>query len=259
MSSSNILRLLRDALALNGEKLDLVSGDVLQVRPETDDTGAIHVGDGSNDIDMKVFLGSTGEYVLFDVGNSRLDLQCPLVVTGDVTITGDLSFTDEAASAEHGAGAIGTGVAPATYRRTENGTIITEIKIDLTGLNSKDTANDIIGLSSGGAAYIGRNVVATNGVIYRIEMCCLETPATGDDDINLVAGSAADDAYNDAVTNAAVEINGGDWVAGKSVVEDAPSVTANYYFYLTAGTGDAAQTYTAGQFLIRMFGHPLLT
>ena len=79
MSSSNILRLLRDALALNQERLDLVSGNVLKVRPNTDDVGAINIGDGTYDIDVKIFLGSTTEYIEFDVGNSRLNVEVPVV------------------------------------------------------------------------------------------------------------------------------------------------------------------------------------
>jgi hypothetical protein len=259
MSSANILRLLRDALALNNERLDLVSGDVLKVRPNTDDTGSVNIGDGTYDMDVKVFLGSTTEYALFDVGNSQLDLQCPLAITGDLTVTGATAFTDTVVAAEHGIGAIGTALAPATSRRTVNGTIITEIKIDLTGLTSVATANDIIGLTGGSKpAYIGRNVVATNGIIYKIEMCCLEVPATGDTDIDLVSGSAADDEYDGAVTNAAIDINGGTWAAGTTVEQLLPAVTTNYYWYLTTGAGATAATYTAGQFLIRFYGHALL-
>jgi hypothetical protein len=260
MSSSNILRLLRDAFALNGEKLDLASGDVLSIRPLANDTGSINIGDGTYDMDVKVFLGSSGEYVLFDVGNSQLDIQCPLALTGDLTITGDVSFTETAVAAEHGAGAIGTGVAPATYRRNENGTIITEIKIDLTGLDSSGTTNDVIGLADPGtgAAYIGRNVVATNGVIYRVEVTCLEVPATGDADILFVAGSEADEKFDDTVANTTTLADGtGDWAAGQTVVLNT-GVTANYYYYMTQGASDNA-AYSAGQFIMRTYGHALLT
>lgn len=252
MSSSNILRLLRDALVLNGEQLDLVSGNIVKIRPKADDTGYIAIGDGTYDMDVKVFLGSSTEYVLFDVGNSQLTLACPL------TVVGNTDFTDTVVAAEHGVGAIGTAFAPRTSRRTVNGTIITEIKIDMTGLASKNTADDIIGLAAGGAAYIGRNVVATNGIIYRVEMACIETPAGGDDDINLVAGSAATDVYDGAVTGAAVLLNCGNHTAGMQVVSDIPHVTANYYYYLTAGTGDTAAAYTAGMFIVRTYGHALL-
>ena len=83
MSSSNILRLLRDALALNGERLDLASGDVLKVRPGVDDTGSVNIGDGTYDMDVKTFLGATTKYILMDVGNSRLQLEDVDMLLGD--------------------------------------------------------------------------------------------------------------------------------------------------------------------------------
>lgn len=158
----------------------------------------------------------------------------------------------------HGAGAIGTGVAPSTRRYTMNGRIITEIKIDLEGLASVATANDVIGLSAGGVAYIGQNVVASNGVIYKIEMICLETPTGGDNDVNIVANSSALLAY-DGAGGTTYGVNGGDAVAGQVVQNLVQGLTANHYFYLTAGTGDTAAAYTAGQFLFRLHGHPVLT
>lgn len=173
------------------------------------------------------------------------------------TLTVDTIATDAEAD-EHGAGVIGTGVAPATYRYIQNGHIITEIKLDLTGLASKNTANDVIGLAAGGAAYIGRNVVATNGVIYKIELICLETPAGGDDDINVVANASAVLAY-DGAGGTTYGVNGGALVAGRVVENLVQGLTANHYLYLTAGTGDTAAAYTAGQIIVRLHGHPLLT
>jgi hypothetical protein len=168
------------------------------------------------------------------------------------------SIAVTAAAAEHGAGAIGTGAAPTTHRYTINGTIITEIKVDLQGLTSKNTANDVIGLATGGAAYIGRNVVATNGVIYKMELICLETPTGGDNDVNVVANASGTLEY-DGAGGTAYGVDGGDAVAGQVVEDLVQGLTANHYFYLTAGTGDTAAAYTAGQFLIRMYGHPVLT
>jgi hypothetical protein len=250
MSASNILRLLRDALVLHQEKLDMVSGDVLKIRPATDDTGAIHIGDGAYDCDVKVFLGSSGEYVLFDVGNSQLQLACPL------SLTGAFSVATPALTAEHGAGAVGTGAAPTTTRYTVNGTIITETKIDLTGLASVNTANDVIGKT--GPAYIGWNVVAYNGIIYKAELICLETPAGAgaDTDINVVANAAADLA-KDGAGGTTYGVNGGTQAAGQVVANLVQGLTANHYFYLTAGTGGAG-TYTAGQLIFRTYGHALL-
>ncbi len=173
-------------------------------------------------------------------------------------ITGISGISSVAAASEHAVGVIGTGVAPKTYRRTENGTIITEIKIDLEGLASVATANDVIGLSAGGVAYIGQYVVATYGIVYKIEQICVETPAGGDNDVNIVANASASLAY-DGAGGTTYGVNAGDATAGMVVQNLVQGLTANAYFYLTAGTGDTAAAYTAGQFIFKIYGHPVLT
>lgn len=182
-------------------------------------------------------------------------------VTGDVTgnVTGNLigNVTPANAAAEHGAGVIGTAAAPVTKRWTEGGVIVTQITVDLTGLASVATANDVIGLAAGGAAYLGRNVVATNGIIFKTSFSCIETPAGGDNDVNLVLNSSAVLAYDSAGGTTYLS-NSGDLLAGQTVENLVPAITANDYYYLTAGTGDTAATYTAGMYVIRLYGHALL-
>lgn len=183
-----------------------------------------------------------------------------IITKGDIEAGGEFIGASEGvdASVEHGAGAVGTAGAPQTTRRTENGTIITETKFDLTGLASVATANDVIGLAAGGAAYIGRNVIANNGIIYKAELICLETPAGGDNDINVVVNASGALAYNGA-GGTTYGINGGDQAAGQVVQNLVQGLTANHYFYLTAGTGDTAAAYTAGQFIFRTYGHAALS
>jgi len=193
------------------------------------------------------------------------------IIDGDFTIAGTLGVvgvvtTDVLQSAEHGAGAIGTGTqtAPQTYRRTENGIIITTIKFDITGLAVKGTsANDVIGLAAGGAAYLGRNVVATNGVIFRAEMSCIELPGQGTatitQDIDIATNSSAALIY-DGAAGANKLFNTAALVAGETVVNNVPALTANDYFYLVeADTAATTGVYNAGQFIIKLFGHALLT
>lgn len=50
-------------------------GTNLTIKPVADDTGAIVVGDGTTDMDVKVFLGTSAKYVLMDVGNVLLKLE----------------------------------------------------------------------------------------------------------------------------------------------------------------------------------------
>jgi len=184
-------------------------------------------------------------------------------VTGNITgnWTGDHLLTLQ--SAEHGAGAIGTAFAPRTYRGYGlNGDIITEIHVDLTGLGCKGVAAaDAIGLATG-AAYIGRYVVATCGVVYKVEMACLETPAGTDteDDIMLSADDEDDIAYDGEVDGGNVIDPATGLAAGTIYENTAPALTANDYLYLTEGdTGGDEGTYTAGQLLIRLYGHPALS
>ncbi len=49
-------------------------GAALEILPVADDTGAVNIGDGTTDLDVKAFLGAATQYALFDVGNIRLDL-----------------------------------------------------------------------------------------------------------------------------------------------------------------------------------------
>lgn len=173
-------------------------------------------------------------------------------------------------AAEHGDGAISTAFAPITTRRIVNGTIITEIKVDLTGLGCKGAAaGDAIGLvSTVPDAYIGRYVVATDGIVFKVEMICLELPAGSGSatlNIDLTPNSSSGLGYDEAVSGTAIIDNsslssGSTLVAGEVVQNAVPALTGNDYLYLTEG--DTAATdgvYTAGQFIIRLYGHPVLT
>ena len=171
-------------------------------------------------------------------------------------------------SAEHGAGAIGTGtiLAPRTYRRTENGIIIKTIKIDITGLTVLGTqAKDCIGLATGTpVAYIGRYVTATDGICFRIEMSCIEVPGEGTatitQDIDLGADGDGTMYEADGVAIDDIIVNTASLVAGETVVNNAPALTANDYIYLIEGdTAATTGIYNAGQFIIKFYGHPLLT
>jgi len=177
-------------------------------------------------------------------------------VVGD--LTGDIIATAE--TGEVSPGAIGTGVAPVVARREEDGVIITTLKIDLTGLASAATANDVIGGSAGvtDIAIIGRNILADNGVIFKVEFSCIETPVGGDDDVNVVSNVSAILEVGDAGGTAYLA-NSGDLVAGQTIQNLVPAITADHYFYLTAGTGDTAAEYTAGQYILTTYGHPVLT
>lgn len=206
--------------------------------------------------------------VKFPIGQQILDKFTIQESDGETTFTGALEITGDlqvggvignsaAVTAEHAVGAIGTGAAPTTTRWTQNGVIVTQIKLDLKGLASVATANDVIGLAAGGVAYVGQNVVATNGIIYKTQFACIQTPLTGDNDVNIVLNSSASLAY-DGAGGTTYYSNSGDLLAGQTIENLLPVPTANHYYYLTAGTGDTAATYTAGQYILTTWGHALL-
>ena len=168
-------------------------------------------------------------------------------------------------SAQYGAGALGTSDlgGPETYRRTENGTIITTILVDVTGLGCKGTAaNDVIGLPGGGAAYLGRYTTAAYGIVYRVEMACVELPAgsgSATTDIDLMANASGTIEYDGAGGGVGDIFNTAGMVAGQELSNITPALTANDYFYLLEA--DAAATdgvYTAGQYIITFYGRALL-
>ena len=160
-----------------------------------------------------------------------------------------------------GAGAIGTGEAPIAFRQTDaiNGLIITEVQIDLTGLKAKGgDAGDVIGLGTK-PAFIYKNEVANNGIIFKHEVLCTEVPAstsgTITTDINVAWASAATIDFDEAVGTGS-EINTGGLVAGQVVVDNTAAITANHYAYLTEGdTAASTGTYTSGQLIYRMYGY----
>jgi len=176
------------------------------------------------------------------------------------TLTATGASTHGSVATEHGAGAIATSFAPITRRSTSNGVITTKIHFDLTALGGKGAAaNDVIGLPAGGNAFIGRNVVSSNGIVYKAELACLELAAAASGsatvDIDIATNASGTIAYDGAGGTAKL-FNTGGMVAGQELSNITPALTANDYFYLVEG--DTAATdgvYNAGQFVLTLYGH----
>lgn len=131
----------------------------------------------------------------------------------------------------------------------------TEIVIDLTGLNSGGAADDVIGDDGAGVAHLGQITAAVNGTIIAGRLTCLETPATGDDDID-VYSATEDTGVEDTAIGDLTETqlsNSGDLTANTVVALTPPA--ADQYLYLVGGTGGSA-TYSAGILLLEFWGSP---
>ena len=179
--------------------------------------------------------------------------------SGATTLTGTVTV-DEALSATWGAGFIGTGAAPTAFRRTENGVIITTIKFDITGLQGDATEDDCIGLAAATpAAYMCRYTTALFGVVFKIELICLETAADGGTvDIDLTSSHLATLHYGDAVGD--VCLNADITAAGQSAVTLASGLPADDYVYIGESDDTADDSaFTAGQYIVKFYGHKALS
>lgn len=139
----------------------------------------------------------------------------------------------------------------------EQGPVIkTTIFIDLTGLASS-TAGDIIGKDGGTAnCHLGRVTAAVNGQIFRGQISCLEATAGGEPDIDVwsaTEATGAEDAAVSGLTETALQDAAADYTKGVTKVFTG-NVVADQYLYLASSGGGDVGVYTAGQFVIEMWG-----
>ena len=164
-----------------------------------------------------------------------------------------------------GAGADGSDGGITTNIQKINGEIITTILVDIHGLLCPGTVKDVIGEDGAAAAYIGRIVTAKSGIVYKIEMACIEKPAGSNTsfDIDLVSSThsrAEDQTYDGGAGSAELSLiaAGGDWQVGMRKMSAVGLNWANLpadYIYLANGSGaNSGGTYTAGKFIIKLYG-----
>ena len=174
---------------------------------------------------------------------------------GAMPVSGYFSEPGQAMTAGTG---ITTGVGTVYLAFVEEvGPVIkTTIFIDLTGLASS-TAGDIIGKDGGTAnCHFGRVTTAVNGLIFRGQISCAETPATGEPDIDVwsaTEATGAEDAAVSGLTETAIQDAAADYTKGVTKAFTG-NVVADQYLYLASSGGGDAAVYTAGQFVIEMWG-----
>lgn len=157
----------------------------------------------------------------------------------------------------HGPGAVSTEIAPQVFTQTVDDEIITTIKVDLTGLGNTNQANGVLGLASG-AAYLLRYETAVHGILYKVEMSCLETPASeGSEtkDIDLTSNASGLLIKNDNGGSGQLLTMGGAAAKGTTFQNLVTGGgTDEEYLYLTEGGTPADIDYTAGKFVIKLYG-----
>ena len=170
-----------------------------------------------------------------------------------------------------GTGAVsGTVTAPTTKITDFNGEFITTLTMDLTNLSSSGANGKIVGneeaAEDGTApAYLLKWNEDTMGVAYKVELSCIELPAGNGTflDFNLETDDAELEQGGDPSTSNAVvlEMNG-NIALNKTVQALSCSIGDDQFLYLTNGAAPGAtgeDQYTAGQFVIKFYGHPELS
>ena len=203
--------------------------------------------------DETIIFGSDSDATLTWDGDSLNVTSAATEVSGTISIAGATSLATTAQMTAGTGITTGTG----TLYKASVVTVGTTIVIDLTGLNSGDAVNDIIGKAATANCHIGQITAAINGTILSAYMQCLETPAGGEPDIDVYSATVAtgtEETLITALTETALLAAGADWTnilpaKGFTVVPPADG-----YLYLT-GSQATNDIYTAGKFLIKLFGY----
>ncbi len=161
----------------------------------------------------------------------------------------------------------GTGISVGTnticlgrVSRVGVGLIKTEIYIDLTGLNGGGTAGDIIGKTATANCHIGQITTALNGTIVHGRLTCIETPATSDDDVDfygtVTEATGTQDVAISGLTGEVILLNNGNWSGAEATPIALTTLPGEGYLYMVTGTTEGTATYTAGKFLLELWGTP---
>ena len=175
--------------------------------------------------------------------------------SGDVDIPGEVEF-DGNVAATAGVGITGTADFYKTTVIKIGDIIYTSILIDVDGLNSSAAA-DLIGADGAGVCHLGQITAALNGTILGGVMTCLQAATGGEPDIDLYCAEEAtgvEDTAISALTNDQLLDANADWTAGMKKVLSAMPPADEYLYLVGSGAGTDA-TYTAGIFLIELYGY----
>ena len=167
---------------------------------------------------------------------------------------------------------------PLTRIQNTNGQIVTTYQLDLTGLRGSEAAAGIqrvIGtpttagaggnnLASGSAAYLFQWDQSTNGIPYKVEMSCIETPAGGAANARFVLSASTlathDQGDDSSALGDPVALCGSSGSLAIGVTSDCGTLSnigdGRYLYLMSYGPGEAAGgQYTAGKIIIRFYAH----
>jgi len=142
--------------------------------------------------------------------------------------------------------------------------ILTEIEIDLNpaaGAAHSFATDLAIGVSSSGGTHGSATIVeidvAVHGAVTDMELICLEVPAGGNADIDLYTNSSA--VLASGSVGGTKLIDNGSWTyVGQSNSGTLAEASDNLFVYLATGAATNAD-YTAGKYILRLYGHEIFS
>lgn len=136
--------------------------------------------------------------------------------------------------------------------------IVTRILVDLTGTTSADSNLDVIGIEDTTEyCHLGQYNASQSGTLICGQITCVELPSSLTD-IDFYSAALGTYVYEDLITGDAAEVAlvtaGGAWAAGTTKGMTGLPVDGQY-LYATNGADDTPDIFTAGIFLIELFGY----
>ena len=155
-----------------------------------------------------------------------------------------------------GAGFAGTGTVYKSGIEKLGDLIKTTIFINLTGAKSSTVDLDIIGNS--GVSHIGQITAAKNGTLIHGRITCIAAPVGGVTTIDVYSATEGTGEFDGIVTDLTETVmltRASAWTAAiQTPVSFAGLPAANSFMYLTCGAAGTPGTYSAGQFMIELWG-----
>ena len=178
---------------------------------------------------------------------------------------GDLEINSGTATAK-GAGFVGT---VTSHISKVNGVIESVFLVDIQGLRGHDGGSSqgpgqILGDDDNrsNAAFFTQITTAVNGVVFMVEMACIETPTGGDPDIDLVTATENNLGQGTGIataTETSIIVPNANWGLGsRDRMNNIPGQAKNLvnnYLYLTTGAATSNDAdYSAGKYMIKLYG-----
>ncbi len=129
------------------------------------------------------------------------------------------------------------------------------IDLETASAHSGGSAGKVIGRDSSGdagAAYVTQITEFRNGIVTHGELLCFEAPAGGEDNIGVAFGSSS---LEEGGTPDHLDGTSADQYVGKRTpITIGQDVTSDFVYLYTGGSDTG--NYTAGRFILRLFGVP---